>query len=123
MSEAICAHCGAPGPIGRIRCLACGKPLLFAAPGRASLREDANEVFALTSAIRPLFEGKPAQVQGAVLADLLATWLAGHVMLGDQKATEAMREQVLEMHLVSVRALIDINYKTSVEPQIKLRTN
>jgi hypothetical protein len=122
MSEAICAHCGAPGPIGRIRCLACGKPLLFAAPSRASLRDDAKEVFELVKAIRPLLTGKPAQVQSAALADLLAMWLAGHVIRGDQEATERLREQVLEMHLVGVRALIDINYKTSVEPQIKART-
>jgi hypothetical protein len=89
----------------------------------SSLKQDAKEVFALTSAVRPLFEGKSAQVQGAVLADLLAMWLAGHVQRGDPRATKAMREQVLEMHLVAVRALVDINYKMTVEPQIKLRTN
>ena len=87
-----------------------------------SIKQDASAVFALTKAIRPLLAGKPAQVQGAVLADLLALWLAGHVMRGDPKATEAMREEALDMHLKAVRALIDINYKMSVEPQIKAKT-
>jgi hypothetical protein len=122
MPEAICAACGAKGLHGRIRCLKCGKPLMFAAPSRTSLREDANEVFALVSAIRPLLSGKPAQVQGAVLADLLAMWLAGHVHLGDPEATKRARELMLEMHIVGVKALIDINYEMTVEPQIKART-
>jgi hypothetical protein len=32
MMSAICAACGAKGPHGSIRCLACGKPLMFASP-------------------------------------------------------------------------------------------
>jgi hypothetical protein len=86
-------------------------------------KQDAKEVFELVAAIRPLLRGKSAQVQGAALADLLAMWLAGHVIQGDPEETKRMRETMLELHLVAVRALIDINYKTSVEPQIKLRTN
>jgi hypothetical protein len=118
--KTICAACGAKGPHGRIRCLKCGKPLLFAAPDMAS--EQANEVLALVKEIRPLLAGRDANVQGAVLADLLAMYLAGHVQLGDPKATKRMREQVLKLHLTGVRALIDINYQMTVEPQIKART-
>jgi hypothetical protein len=120
MSEAICAACGAKGPHGRIRCLACGQPLMFAAPDMPS--EQANEAMALVNEIRPLFAGKSAQTQGAVLADLLAMWLAGHVIQGDPEGTKSFREQALEIHIVGVKALIDINYKISVEPQIKRRT-
>jgi hypothetical protein len=124
--EAICAACGAKGPHGRIRCLKCGKPLMFAAPELASLRGDAaqaaDEAMALVKKIRPLLAGKDPSVQGAVLADLLAMWLAGHVQLGDPEATKRIREQALETHIVGVKTLIDINYKMSVEPQIKRRT-
>jgi hypothetical protein len=120
MSEAICAACGAKGPHGRIRCLKCGKPLLFAAPDMPS--EQATEVLALVREIRPLLAGRDASVQGAVLADLLAMWLAGHVQLGEPEATKRIRARMLETHIVGVKALIDINYQISVEPQIKRRT-
>ena len=126
MPEAICAACGAKGPHGRIRCLKCGKPLMFAASELASLRDDAkqaaDEAMALVKKISPLLAGRDANVQGAVLADLLAMWLAGHVQLGEPEQTKRMRELMLEAHIVGVKTLIDINYKISVEPQIKRRT-
>jgi hypothetical protein len=124
MPEAICAACGAKGPHGRIRCLKCGKPLMFASEVRPSLADEqqAAEVLALVREIRPLLAGKDPSVQGAVLADLLAMWLAGHVHLGDPEATKRARELMLEMHIVGVKALIDINYQITVEPQIKART-
>jgi hypothetical protein len=126
MPEAICAACGAKGPYGSIRCLKCGKPLMLAAPEFASMREDAkqaaDEAMALVQKIRPLLAGKDQSVQGAVLADLLAMYLAGHVIRGDPEGTKSFREQALEMHIVGVRTLVDINYKISVEPQIKRRT-
>jgi len=84
--------------------------------------EDADEVMALVKAVRPLFAGKPVHVQGAALADLLAMWLAGHVLLGDPKETKRMREHMLRLHVTGVRALIDINYKLRVEPQLKRAT-
>jgi hypothetical protein len=124
MSETTCAYCGAKGPFGRIRCLACGKPLMFASPELTSsmASEQANEVLALVKEIRPLLAGRSAEVQGAALADLLAMYLAGHVQLGDPEATKRMRELALEMHIVGVKALIDINYQMTIEPQIKART-
>jgi hypothetical protein len=92
----------------------------------SALRDDAahaaDEAMALVKKIRPLLAGKDPSVQGAVLADLLAMWLAGHVQLGDPKATKRIREEMLEMHIVGVKALIDVNYKMTVEPQIKART-
>ena len=84
--------------------------------------DDATEVMALVATIRPLLAGRKAEVSGAALAGLLAMWLAGHVQLGDPKETRKMRKQMLRMHLAAVEGLIDINYKISVEPQIKART-
>ena len=82
---------------------------------------DANAVYNLVQAVMPLFKGKPQQVQGAALADLLAMWLAGHLDREDPEGerTERIREMMLEAHLVAVRALIPINYKSQVEPQLK----
>lgn len=87
-----------------------------------SLTQDADEVLRLVSQIRPLLSGHDEHVQGAALADLLAMWLAGHVHLGDPKATRKMREEMLKLHVTGVKALIDINYAISIEPQIKART-
>ena len=69
------------------------------------------ETIRLIDAIRPLLAGKPAPVQGAALADLLATWLAGH--RADEKAqTDWLRAVLLEEHIATVRELIPENEPT-----------
>jgi len=50
-------------------------------------------------------------VQGAVLADLLAMWLAGHVGSG---AAE-LREHLLADHMKLVRKLIEVNEPAILE--------
>ena len=87
-----------------------------------SVHDDATEVMELVQAISPLLVGRSHWVQGAVLADLLAMFLAGHIVRGDPKATERLREVMLKHHVIGVRKLIDLNYKISVEPQIKAKT-
>jgi hypothetical protein len=85
--------------------------------------QDAEAAYQLVQNVMAHFKGKPAQVQGAALADLLAMWLAGHLDREDPEGerTERIREVMLEAHLVAVRALIPINYKSQVEPQLKAR--
>lgn len=80
---------------------------------------DADEVMAMVKAIRPLLAGRAAEVQGACLADLLAMWLAGHVLVGDPAASEAYREKVIALHLDAVRRLIPINYAALIEPKLR----
>ena len=120
MPQAICAACGAEGQFGSIRCLACGQPLMFAKLTGAN--QDATEVMQLVRAISPMLAGRKPEVQSAALADLLSMWLAGHVWRGDPKATKRLREHMLKQHLGAVRTLIDLNYKISVEPQLKANT-
>ena len=81
----------------------------------------AEEVEALVNAVRPLFAGKPTGIQGAALADLLAIWLAGHVIRDDPAATERIRADVLEAHLIAVRALVPVNYAGLIEPELARR--
>jgi hypothetical protein len=65
-------------------------------------------VVQLINRIRPILAGQPPPVQGAVLADLLATWLAGH--RGTTiTSTDEMREELLRLHLETVRALVPVN--------------
>jgi hypothetical protein len=80
---------------------------------------EADEVVALVAAVRPLLVGKAKEVQGAALADLVSIWLAGHVVRGDQKATDRWRKDILAMHVETVRLLIPINYQALVEPQLR----
>jgi len=61
--------------------------------------------------IRPELAGEPPNVQGAVLADILAIWLAGHIVPGDKQATDALREDMLKTHLKQVRQLVELSHK------------
>ena len=54
-------------------------------------RARAEEVGSIVDAIAPLIGGRPPELQGAVLADLLAIWLAGHIHLDGKAATERLR--------------------------------
>lgn len=56
---------------------------------------------AIVSSIRPKLAGQAPGIQGAVLADLLSMWLAGH--------PKGVREEILRMHLDHVRRLVDVN--------------
>jgi len=70
---------------------------------------DPQDVEAIVASIRPLLNGQPMEVQGAVLADLLATFLAGHVVIGDPEETRALRAGLLDLHIRLVRDLIELN--------------
>lgn len=74
--------------------------------------EKTHEIAALVDGIRPLLAGRPAEVQGAALADLLATWLAGHHVQGNRVATNGLRNTLLTMHVEMVRKLVPVNART-----------
>lgn len=66
-----------------------------------------RQVEDLRKAMARLLAGKPAMVQGAALADLLATWIAGH--------HPDLRDEVLALHLEYVNWLVEVNAKHLVE--------
>jgi hypothetical protein len=70
-----------------------------------------HESEALYHACRDVLAGHPAHVQGATLADLLATWLAGHRIIDNPRETKRVRERLIEEHLKVVRKLIPLNDK------------
>lgn len=57
----------------------------------------------------PFLAGQPPAIQGGVLADLLAIWLAGHCVPGDLAATRAARAELLADFLVLLERLVSIN--------------
>ena len=73
----------------------------------SSADELAARAVRLAAEIKPLLAGAGGPVQGAVLAELLAMWLAGHVNLHDP-ADNKLREELLAEHLRHVRALVPI---------------
>ena len=72
-------------------------------------QSEIEQVHALVMAVRPLLTGQPSAVQAAALADLVATWLAGHVVVGDREATDNLRAVLLDDHMDDVRSLIESN--------------
>lgn len=87
------------------------------------VEEDVKEVQFIVKATSGLLQGKSPYVQGAALADLLAMWLAGHVILGDPKKTKRLHEEMIAAHIKTVRSLIEINYHARVEPELRRRSN
>ena len=61
--------------------------------------------------LQRVLAGRPAKEQGAILADLTAIWIAGHVERGDPAATERLRNQLILHQLDYVDQLIPINAK------------
>jgi hemerythrin len=88
-----------------------------------SLKHDARRAQELVAAIKPILAGEKPSIQGAALADLLAMWLAGHVAVGDPKASEAIRETMLATHIEAVRGLVRVEYHLTIEPELKRRMN
>jgi hypothetical protein len=77
---------------------------------------DSEEVFRIVDAIKPLLAGHSPDIQGAVVADLLAIWLAGHVDqseigCADKPETDKIRRAMLDMHVEQVWKLCAVNEK------------
>jgi hypothetical protein len=70
-----------------------------------------REVTNAVERMKPHLAGRTPEVQGAILADLLAIWLAGHQVEGDSDATRALRAGMLAAHLLGVWELVAVNAK------------
>lgn len=60
-----------------------------------------QDVLDLADKIKPHLAGLPPNLQGAVLADLVSLWLAGH--------PTKLREDLLDAHVAVVRKLTEVN--------------
>jgi hypothetical protein len=69
----------------------------------------------ISLALQLRLKGYPPELQGAVLADLLSIWLAGHAPI--------VREEILQLHIAHVRELIEINEKLIFGEQGHPQTN
>ena len=71
--------------------------------------EQVDQVKALINRISPILHGHDRRVQGAVLADLLATWLAGHCVPDNRLQTTLLRGRIFHEHMKIVRDLTKVN--------------
>jgi hypothetical protein len=65
-----------------------------------------DEVVRLTEEIKPMLAGHKPEVQSAVLAELLATWVLGFQVPGNPKAGIEMQDKFLAGHLNLMMELI-----------------
>jgi len=73
-------------------------------------RKQIKEVVDAANRIRPVLFGRPPEIQGAILAELLSCWLAGHIT-DTPEYTQALRDELLIEHIEAVRKLISVNEK------------
>lgn len=76
---------------------------------RDLLKEIERSVERLWPAVKAELAGQGPMVQGAILADLTAIWLAGHVVPGDAAATKRLRDKILRAHITGVWDLVPVN--------------
>ena len=55
-----------------------------------------------------LLAGQPSGIVGIVLADVVATWISGHCY-SNPEAQEKLRDDLLALHITTVRRLIPLN--------------
>ena len=73
--------------------------------------KQADTAMMIAAQIAPMLHGLGPDVQGAVLADLTATWLSGF----QEANAEAQRTEILEAHIKAIRALVPINERMLLE--------
>lgn len=66
------------------------------------------EIMDAVSALHKALKGRPPSVQGAALAEALASWLSGHQVPCDPRSERELRESMLQMHISMVRKLLPL---------------
>lgn len=77
------------------------------------MHEKTKEMKDVSNQIKPILAGHPPEIQAAVLADLMAMWLAGHQ--GPPDEIEEFRNKILDAHITLIRRLVPINEKMILE--------
>jgi hypothetical protein len=70
-------------------------------PKRGAIDRRSVEVDRIVERVMPLLAGRAPEVQGGILGDLVAIFIAGH--------HPALREEMLSMHINLVRQLVPVN--------------
>jgi hypothetical protein len=82
---------------------------------------DTLKAEALAKQCYPIFAGQDPNVVAAALAELLALLLAGHFVPGDPADTQAMRDDILALHIETVKKLVPVMEAMRTRPKLKER--
>lgn len=58
--------------------------------------------------IAPFLAGLSSHMQGAIIAELTANWLAGHIVVGNPRLSRELRGELFKVHCEAVRELADL---------------
>jgi hypothetical protein len=71
------------------------------------------------SRIMAALSGQGAPLQGALLADMVALWLAGHIVPDDGAASATAREMILRDWLDTVWKLVPLAEAEIIKPRLR----
>jgi hypothetical protein len=72
--------------------------------------EELDIIATTVAEIEQILKGKGSAMQGAILGDLLATWLHGHSDVDDDPVkTAEVRDELLAVHINYVKLLVAAN--------------
>lgn len=67
-----------------------------------------HQVESVAAKMAPFLAGLSSHMQGAILAELTATWLAGHIIAGSPHGSRALRECLFTAYTEAVRDLLKL---------------
>lgn len=67
-----------------------------------------HQVESTAEKIAPFLAGLSSHMQGAIIAELTATWLAGHVIVDSPHGSRALRECLFTAYIEAVRDLANL---------------
>jgi hypothetical protein len=73
---------------------------------RDDLGCDIQTIEHMSQQCRLVLAGLPPEVQGAVLGEVVATWIAGHVITDEPGATDRLRKRLTVEHCKLVTDLV-----------------
>ena len=76
-----------------------------------------NRALALAAICGSILSGEEPEVQGCALADMMATFLRGHRIFGDDRSEREMREEMFAQWIETVRNLLLLYDKPPVGTQ------
>lgn len=77
--------------------------------------EESRLVMALSAMVGQLFVGRDPQIIGAVLAELMATFLLNHQLPDDLPRQETLRKEILDQWCDVVRQLVAVQEPVASE--------
>jgi hypothetical protein len=76
-----------------------------------TMPDGSREALEISEKVTALLAGHTPELTGAVLAELVSGWIAGHVVFGDAKATDQWRQVRFDEFVDMTRGLLTTNAK------------